>query len=139
MKHIQEMTIHPEMVERLKQTDFDCVIYSGIVPVGSCLEIREYRFRDLLMRDNKHGEMPMPSAWDVLDWLRTSHGLHVATYFERKKGEWCWCIYRLWSLGHRNAEERMLKTPVLTKTCEQSYPTWEQACRAGIEAAMNRL
>lgn len=132
-----EMIVVPEMVNRLKQTDFDCVIYRGIVSEGNCLAIHDYSFRELTAMETGGGSLPMPSAWNVMEWLRERHGYHLSYTFNRKDNQWCWCIYRLWSLGHRKAEERILKKPILVKTCEGGFNTWHEACKAGIEATLD--
>ena len=134
-----EMIVAPEMVNRLKQTDFDCVIYRGIVSDGNCLAIHDYSFRELLAMELNLASVPMPSAWNVMEWLRERHGYHLAFSFDRKVGQWCWCIYRLWSLGHRKTEDRMLKKPVLAHTCDKGFNTWSDACKAGIEAALELI
>ncbi|MBR3456064.1 MAG: hypothetical protein IKH26_12160 [Bacteroidaceae bacterium] len=134
-----EMIVVPEMVNRLKQTDFDCVIYRGIVSDGSCLAIHDYSFRELSALEMNGGSVPLPSAWNVMEWLRQRHGYHLSLTFDRKGEQWCWCIYRLWSLGHCKAEERMLKNPILVQTCEQGFNTWHEACKAGIEATLEMV
>lgn len=134
-----EMIVVPEMVNRLKQTDFDCVIYRGIVSDGNCLAIHDYSFRELLAMELNLASVPMPSAWNVMEWLRTNHGYHLAFFFNREDKQWCWCIYRLWSLGHRKAEERILKNPILARTCDRGFDTWHEACKAGIEATLDLI
>lgn len=134
-----ESIVVPEMVNRLKQTDFDCIIYRGIVSDGSCLAIHDYSFRELMESPSHGGAVPMPSAWHITEWLRTHHGYHLSCTFDRNDGQWNWSIYRLWSLGHRKSDEKMLKKPILERTCNRGYDNWDEACRAGIEAAMERV
>ena len=131
--------IVPALVERLKQTDFDCVIYSGIVTQGNCLAIHDYSFRELSAMSLNGSSVPMPTAWHVMEWLRQNHGYHLVLVFDKKGGQWNWAIYRLWSLSHCKAENRMLKTPVMAKTCNKGFDTWTAACKDGIETALEMI